>query len=307
MRDGDGVSIARWHLKDAGRALTRWGAMVIAVTGAGILAACVEREGMSEHPPWLSWALAPLLPESSSGRDLQGTEEPPPQIETASGQAAPVTTAGDALPNPGFVLIGPAAPPAGEQDPAVAVEATREVQTWLLQMVSRGVMREIFVDPSKAHADPVGHYFVQIGSHQDIRLAERQLAAARGRFEAVLGGAQTRIQPVDLAARGRFYRAHIGPFTSAAGARAICDTLMQQKQDCIAVAERQAPQAGPTVQPARATTAAREGRSRVDLAEAGRGDSSLYAEKPSARDPDPEQRADALPLFTAPGLAGVPD
>jgi len=183
-------------------------------------------------------------------------------------------------------------------------EAIFEVKQHLARLVRRGVITELYVDPLRANlTDTIDQFFVQIGSYQVLSAAEDQLNAAKSKFTTLLFGYEMRVRAADLVPRGRFYRVHIGPFESHGAAHGFCRRLQDKNQECITVAQ---PPPDTTHPPRRAGLEVEWASMPPVVARAGTP-AGLEAMAPASNAAVVSQIADAMALFTAPGLAGVPE
>lgn len=207
--------------------------------------------------------------------------------------------------DPGFASV----PPAGR---SASAEPNDAPDDWAVQfsghlgeLVAKGVMVELYVNDSnveKPRTSPTQIHVVQIGSHRELSSAKRHLETAAAGAGALLSAHNGSIQIADLAGRGRFYRVHFGPLRSKQAARSLCRALQGQGRDCIA--QEQMLLAGPPPAPERPSAAEPKLAGAVNLASA---DVSALAVGTTAPSRLGWGRAEAMPLYTAPGLPGVLD
>lgn len=208
--------------------------------------------------------------------------------------------------DPGIGVILDPAPPLNVAN-ADAIASLKEAQLALIALVERGLLREIYTEggPPREN-ESASVYFVQIGAHRAEIRARDQLDSLRARYERFRAFG-TRVQYVDLAERGRFFRAHFGPVDSAYAARTLCGALEGIQEACVIVAER--PAALKPTATAPPITRRDSGSARlVQTAELhGAADGRIhYRPEREARGSD-TAGADGMPIFTSPGLPGLDD
>jgi cell division septation protein DedD len=75
-------------------------------------------------------------------------------------------------------------------------------------------------------------YAVQVASVRSETGAQAAFRELQAKYPQ-LGGRQAIIRPADLGAAGMYYRALVGPFTSAKEATRLCRSLKGAGADCI--------------------------------------------------------------------------
>ncbi len=78
-----------------------------------------------------------------------------------------------------------------------------------------------------------GGYAVQISSRRSEADARAALSRMQSRFSSVIGGQRVMIKRVDLAGKGVYYRAMIGPFGSSSDASSLCSRLKAAGGSCF--------------------------------------------------------------------------
>ncbi|MEJ2625538.1 MAG: SPOR domain-containing protein, partial [Pseudolabrys sp.] len=78
-----------------------------------------------------------------------------------------------------------------------------------------------------------GGYAVQVSSRHNRADAQAALSRVQNRYASVVGGQQVMIRRVDLAGKGVYYRAMIGPFGSSAEASRLCSQLKAAGGSCF--------------------------------------------------------------------------
>lgn len=89
------------------------------------------------------------------------------------------------------------------------------------------------LEPGSSSPVPAGGYAIQLTSQrseEEARAAYRELQA---KFPGELGGRSAIIRRADLGAKGTYYRAMIGPFTSVEEAAGICSKLKAAGGSCL--------------------------------------------------------------------------
>ena len=176
-----------------------------------------------------------------------------------------------------------------------------EIKRHLAQLLRTGAIVEVF-DSKMTDSTSTGELFVQIGSHQLRSAAEGQLGATKMTLASTISGFGLRVRSADLPSQGRFFRVQIGPISSQGAALDLCRALQTQRQSCFTVAEK----APAPVKPS------------GDIALRGEwasiGPSEVSAGLHRAERPETErasattsQVADAVPVYTLPGMPGLPE
>jgi hypothetical protein len=79
----------------------------------------------------------------------------------------------------------------------------------------------------------VGGYIVQVAARRSKADAQASFLALQSKFPRHLGGRTAIFQRADLGAKGVYYRAMVGPFTSAGAAEQFCGSLKAAGGECI--------------------------------------------------------------------------
>jgi cell division protein FtsN len=87
--------------------------------------------------------------------------------------------------------------------------------------------------PSRPIGAESGSYVVQVASQKSEADAQASFKALQQKYPSVLGGQQASIRRADLGEKGVFYRAQVGPFTSAEQAAEMCSNLKSAGGQCI--------------------------------------------------------------------------
>jgi SPOR domain len=88
---------------------------------------------------------------------------------------------------------------------------------------------------TRSIAEPTesGGYVVQVSSQRSEAEAQASYRALQAQYPSVLGNRRVIIKRADLGEKGIFFRAHVGPFTSADEAGALCSSLKEAGGKCV--------------------------------------------------------------------------
>jgi cell division septation protein DedD len=78
-----------------------------------------------------------------------------------------------------------------------------------------------------------GAYVVQVSAQKTEDEARASYQALQQKYPSVLGSRQANIRRADLGDKGVYYRAQIGPFTTADQANTVCGDLKAAGGQCI--------------------------------------------------------------------------
>lgn len=92
------------------------------------------------------------------------------------------------------------------------------------------------IQAGSSSAAQSGGFVVQLSSQRSEAQAQASFASIQGRFPQVLANYRPSIKPVDLGARGTYYRVRIGPLSSRDEASALCAQLKSAGGDCVVTA-----------------------------------------------------------------------
>jgi len=88
--------------------------------------------------------------------------------------------------------------------------------------------------PTAAAANAaVGGYIVQVAARRSKADAQASFRSLQSKFPRQLGGRTAIFQRADLGAKGIYYRAMVGPFTSAGAADQFCGSLKAAGGECM--------------------------------------------------------------------------
>jgi hypothetical protein len=115
----------------------------------------------------------------------------------------------------------PAAAPAAEPPPRSHIARTEAPSA------------PVATAPAAASASAAGGYAVQVTSQRSEAEAQTEFKSLQAKFPGQLGNRQPIIHRADLAEKGTFYRALVGPFASSEAAAAMCSNLKAAGGSCI--------------------------------------------------------------------------
>lgn len=87
--------------------------------------------------------------------------------------------------------------------------------------------------PSTPPPATAGGYVVQVSSQRSEADAQSSYRALQSKFPSVLGSRSANIKRADLGEKGTYYRAVLGPFSSAEDAAALCGNLKSAGGQCV--------------------------------------------------------------------------
>jgi cell division septation protein DedD len=82
-------------------------------------------------------------------------------------------------------------------------------------------------------AAPSGAYVVQIAANKTQEEASAAFRSAQSRYPGVLGNRKLLIRKKEIAGKGTFYGAQVGPFASRNDAVQVCEDLKSAGGTCI--------------------------------------------------------------------------
>ena len=78
-----------------------------------------------------------------------------------------------------------------------------------------------------------GNYLVQVASQRSEADAQTAFRSVKSKYSGILGDRQPVIRRADLAGKGTYYRAMVGPFSSRDQAVQLCSSLKAAGGDCV--------------------------------------------------------------------------
>jgi cell division septation protein DedD len=89
--------------------------------------------------------------------------------------------------------------------------------------------------PARVVSAPSGNgsYLVQVSSQRSEADAQASFRSLQSRYSGVLGDRQPVIRRADLAGKGTYYRAMVGPFSTRDQAVQLCSSLKAAGGDCV--------------------------------------------------------------------------
>ena len=154
-------------------------------------------------------------------------QQPKPALRAIS--TVPVTSRGPLSQVEGLAAQ---APPRAGPEPAAAIVAGRAGQSGTSDIAaasSRAAVGTTEVTPAILG----GGYAVQVGSERTEKDAQAAFRVLQAKYPDQLGDRQAIIRRADLGGAGTYYRALVGPLSSAGEARRLCSRLKVAGADCI--------------------------------------------------------------------------
>jgi hypothetical protein len=190
--------------------------------------------------------------------DATATRQPmvaPPQPQPAAQTPAPAparqtTVAAVAPSNAPLDLGNPSAPPppqarAAAPRPSTPPPAVRPAPAAPSANAPLSLAPENSSAPAAAAPRPArlaaapasgggnGNYLVQVSSQRSEADAQAAFRSVQSRYSSVLGDRQMVIRRAELAGKGTYYRAMVGPFSSRDQAVQLCSSLKAAGGDCV--------------------------------------------------------------------------
>ena len=78
-----------------------------------------------------------------------------------------------------------------------------------------------------------GSYLVQVSSQRSEADAQAAFRSVKSKYSSVLGDRQPVIRRADVAGKGTYYRAMVGPFSTRDQAIQLCSSLKAAGGDCV--------------------------------------------------------------------------
>jgi hypothetical protein len=206
-------------------------------------------------------AAAPSLPavpaSPSAPPKVAGPAQPPPTATAGSPEPKKVHTVtirGDQMGNANPAASAPAAPPPAARPKATDAPVVRQSPApkagnapLAIVPVAQGAAPAAEPPPrshvarneapsapvATAPAPSAGGYAVQVTSQRSEAEAQTEFKTLQAKFPGQLGNRQPIIHRADLAEKGTFYRALVGPFASSEAAAAMCSNLKAAGGSCI--------------------------------------------------------------------------
>jgi hypothetical protein len=189
------------------------------------------------------------MPAQPPAVPLAGSGEPK-KIHTVTIRSDQVGNANAAAPAPVPAAAAPAARPKATEAPAratapkaggnaplaivpVAQGAAPAAEPPPRSRVARTEAPSAPVATVPAAAPAAGGYAVQVTSQRSEAEAQTEFKTLQAKFPDQLGNRQPIIHRADLAEKGTFYRALVGPFASSEAAAAMCSNLKAAGGSCI--------------------------------------------------------------------------
>ena len=156
-------------------------------------------------------------PSDKGGERLVTREEQPADVKTVTTRPVTPSVVGGAA-APTSVL--PPLPGQSPQTNVVASTEPKKVKTMVIRL-------------DQPVAPSLGGYVVQVGSQRTEADAQATYRTLQSKYPSVLGNRRVIIKRADLGKKGVYYRAHVGPFSSAEEAGAMCSSLKEAGGQCV--------------------------------------------------------------------------
>jgi hypothetical protein len=192
--------------------------------------------------------IRPDAPDASTTRQPMVTP-PQPAAQAPAPTPARQTAVAAAPSNAPLDLGNPSAPPppqarAAAPRPSTPPPAVRPAQAApsanapLSLAPENGSAPAAAPRPARLAAAPAsgggnGNYLVQVSSQRSEADAQAALRSVQSRYSSVLGDRQVVIRRAELAGKGTYYRAMVGPFSSRDQAVQLCSSLKAAGGDCV--------------------------------------------------------------------------
>jgi hypothetical protein len=161
--------------------------------------------------------LAPVKPAAP-----QRLASAPPVATADAEEAAPVARAAP---------VRPAAPPRQANGPlSLSPDASPPARAEPTRTATAPAPRSV---PAPAVSGGAGQYAVQVSSQRSEAEAEAAFRSLQGKYPGQLGGKPHVVRRADLGEKGTYYRALVGPFTSAGEANELCQSLKSAGGSCL--------------------------------------------------------------------------
>jgi len=180
----------------------------------------------TKHPS-MPKAVDPPKPEPATAEPPTGTEDPP---ETPSDTVAP-----EAKPKSETPETVAATEP--ETDPAVPeATASPTPEPKPEPADSAPDSPASAPSPQKTAVAVASAYRIQVAAMRSAEAADQEWQRLLAKNRDILGSFEMNVTPVDLGAKGTFYRIRAGTFADRAAARAVCAALAERRVPCLVVA-----------------------------------------------------------------------
>ncbi len=148
---------------------------------------------------------------SNAPLDLANPASPPPQARAAAPRPAPAPVPMAAAPSANVPLS--LAPETSSPPSAAPVRAA----------------------PARVASAPAGNgsYLVQVASQRSEADAQAAYRSIQSKYSGVIGSRQPVIKRAELAGKGTYFRAMVGPFTTRDQAIQLCSSLKSAGGDCV--------------------------------------------------------------------------
>jgi hypothetical protein len=178
--------------------------------------------------------IRPDTPDTSAAARTQIATSAPPQRQASVAAAAPA--------NGPLNLANPVAPPPQVRAPAVRREPAAPSANAPLSLApdsnpppapTRSAATRVASAPAAGGSNGNGRYLVQVSSQRSEADAQAAFRNIKSKYSSVLGDRQPVIRRAELAGRGTYYRAMVGPFSTRDQAVQLCSSLKAAGGDCV--------------------------------------------------------------------------
>jgi cell division septation protein DedD len=167
------------------------------------------------------------VPDHAQAEEIVSREEQPVDNQSI----AATSTAPTAAPVKQAPPLAASNPPAAANPQPQPPPAPRQAET---RAAAQAPTRTASVAGAAAKTPhPAGSYVVQVASQRSEAGAQAAFRNLQAKYAGQLGGRHALIHKVELGAKGTYYRAIVGPFTSANEANELCSGLKAVGGHCI--------------------------------------------------------------------------
>ena len=167
------------------------------------------------------------VPNHAQAEEIVSREEQPVDNQSITA----TSTAPTAAPVKQAPPLAASNPPAAANPQPQPPPAPRQAET---RAAARAPTRAASVAGAAAKTPhPAGSYVVQVASQRSEAGAQAAFRNLQAKYASQLGGRHALIHNVELGAKGTYYRAMVGPFTSANEANELCSGLKAVGGHCI--------------------------------------------------------------------------
>ena len=175
-----------------------------------------EEKPAAARPPMAAPAPAPqhhaAVAPSTAPLDLANPAAPPPQVRAPAVRREP--------------------PPSSANAPLSLAPDSNSSSSNPLPAPTRSAPARVASAPATGSTGN-GSYLVQVSSQRSEADAQAAFRSIKSKYSSVLGDRKPVIRRAELAGKGTYYRAMVGPFTSRDQAVQLCSSLKATGGDCV--------------------------------------------------------------------------